>query len=101
MNMCKLCPLIDGDVLQVVVRATTHHSGAMRCGMISAPPCRIRMGMPQRKSLPLNCGAFSYKVRFNERSDVDWSMIGPKVGDHAFRVIRCESCTTPKHCMLK
>ena len=38
MNMCKLGPLVDDGVLQVVVRATTHHSGAMRCGMISAPP---------------------------------------------------------------
>ena len=80
MNMCKLGQLVDDGVLQVVVRATTHHSGAMRCHMIPALLCRIVVGMPQRKSLPLNCSAFSYKVRFNERSDVDWSMIGPNVG---------------------
>ena len=28
-------------------------------------------------------------------------LIGPNVGDHAFRVIRRESCTTPKHCLWK
>ena len=26
---------------------------------------------------------------------------GPNVGDHAFHVIRRESCTTPKHCLWK
>ena len=28
-------------------------------------------------------------------------LIGPNVGDHAFRVIRRGSCTTPGHCMWK
>ena len=37
MNMCKLGPLVDDDVLQVVFRATTHQSRANRC-VISAPP---------------------------------------------------------------
>ena len=36
MTMYKLGSLVDDGVLQVVVRATTHHSGAMRC-VISAP----------------------------------------------------------------
>ena len=48
MNMCKLGPLVDDDVLQVVVRATTHHSGAMRC-VISAPPLWNRGGIVARE----------------------------------------------------
>ena len=43
MNMCKLGPLVDDGVLQVVVRATTHQSRANRC-VISAPPLWNRGG---------------------------------------------------------